>query len=77
MVEGVEEGEKVEEIYMRRMGMRNYFKELKMNIERIKKQKGEIGGKNNKKAFKEEGDGKNSEMKKGKGKKKTVKKITK
>lgn len=39
-VEGVEEGDSDEEMYRRRMGLRHYFKDLKMNTLRIAKAKG-------------------------------------
>ena len=38
-MEGVEDADGEEEMFKRRMGLRQYFKELKMNIERIKKSK--------------------------------------
>ena len=38
-VQGVEEGDCNWELYRRRMGLRHYFKELKMNMQRIKKAK--------------------------------------
>jgi hypothetical protein len=43
-VEGVEDGDSEEEMFKRRMGLRQYFKELKMNIERIKKSKDNKAG---------------------------------
>ncbi len=39
-VEGLEEGDTEEEVYRRRMGLRHYFKELKMNMQRITRAKG-------------------------------------
>lgn len=39
-VEAVEEGDSDEEMYRRRMGLRHYFKDLKMNTLRIAKAKG-------------------------------------
>lgn len=38
-VEGIEDDDSEWELFKRRMGMRNYFKELKMNLQRIKKSK--------------------------------------
>lgn len=40
-IPGIEDDDSDYELFKRRMGMRNYFKELKMNILRIKKSKGE------------------------------------
>jgi len=37
----VEDNDSDYELFKRRMGIRNYFKELKMNMQRIKKAKGE------------------------------------
>ena len=51
-IEGVEDQDSDYEMFKRRMGMRNYFKELKMNIERIKKSKAAKSAP--KKEFKEE-----------------------
>lgn len=39
MVEGVEDKDSEYEIFKRRMGMRQYFKELKMNLDKIEKAK--------------------------------------
>lgn len=38
-VEGIEDSDSDHVIFKRRMGMRNYFKEFKMNLQRIKKAK--------------------------------------
>ena len=37
--EGIEDNDSMDEIYKRRMNIRQYFKELKMNMDRIKKSK--------------------------------------
>ena len=51
-VEDVEDSDSDYELFKRRMGMRNYFKELKMNMQRIAKAKAERSkvGKEEKKA---------------------------
>jgi len=70
-VSGVEDSDSEEEVFKRRMGLRHYFKELRMNIQRIQKSKDakagirntekkeKKGGKSPKKApiFKEESKG--------------------
>jgi hypothetical protein len=55
-VEGLEDHDNIEEIFKRRMTLRNYFKDLKMNITKIKKSQSNVNSilnKRNKKAFKE------------------------
>jgi hypothetical protein len=49
-VSGVEDLDSEEEVFRRRMGLRHYFKELKMNIQRIQKSKdAKAGIRNNEK----------------------------
>eukprot|EP00347_Sterkiella_histriomuscorum_P010062 403338831 len=62
-IEGVEDNDSLYEIFKRRMGMRNYFKELKMNMARIKKSKSEKS-KPKAKEFKEESKRQKSSTKK-------------
>jgi hypothetical protein len=68
-VSGVEDSDSEEEVFKRRMGLRHYFKELRMNMQRIQKSKDakagirntekkeKKGGKSPKKAPKEESKG--------------------
>ena len=49
-MEGIEDSDTDNEVFKRRMGLRHYFKELKMNMQRISKSKdSKKGGKEEKK----------------------------
>ena len=52
-IEGLEDNDSLQEIYERRMGMRQYFKELKMNIARIEKMKNKFSDEDISKAKKQ------------------------
>ena len=52
-IEGLEDNDTIEEIYERRMGMRNYLKELKSNMQRIEKMKSKFSDDDIKKAKKQ------------------------
>ena len=60
-IDGLEDDDSVEEMYERRMGMQQYFKELKMSLGRIAKQKSRFSDDDIKKAKKQIAGGKKAQ----------------